>query len=95
MNHNNGNGKNLQPFASTGKVPIIGQPFVMKGWFPTVHIVCACEAKEPVLLVGDAVGVCPACHRGFVIQVKKLEMGIGIVQADAVHAPASDSEAIS
>ena len=49
-------------------VPLVGQPFMVKGWFPTVQIVCACDAHEPVLCVGVAPSACPACGRVFQVQ---------------------------
>lgn len=44
-------------------LPIVGQPFTLKSWFLTISIVCNCEAKEPVLLIGNAIGTCQACGR--------------------------------
>ena len=68
-------------------IPIVGQPFTLKGWFPTVVIVCNCgEAHEPILLVGEGPQACPACKRTFVIahvthqHGQPPQIGIGIVQ---------------
>lgn len=73
------------PFPSNS-VPIVGQPFTFKSWFPTVQIVCNCEAKEPVLLIGNGAHECPACHRHFIVakveydvQTGKLNIGVAIV----------------
>jgi hypothetical protein len=68
MSSNNGNGQQgggggAIPFKR--EVPIVGQPFAMKSWFLTIAIVCNCEAKEPVLLVGNGVGRCTSCRRTF------------------------------
>lgn len=71
----------------TNTIPIIGQPFALKGWVPTVMITCNCEAKEPVLIVGVMQPAqCPACKRGFVVgaiqyngQTGQNEVGIATV----------------
>lgn len=54
-------------------IPIIGQPFVIKSFVPMLQIVCNCEAKEPLLLIGNGAGQCPACHRGFQLQGMKAD----------------------
>ena len=55
------------PFGSfKSSVPIVGQAFIMLGGFATTQIQCGCEAKSPLLLVGGAPAVCPACRRMFV-----------------------------
>lgn len=60
------NGKGPIPFAVKEDIPIIGQPLTVITWFPTVSVVCNCEAKQPVLLVGlGNLSVCPKCGRGF------------------------------
>lgn len=49
-------------------VPIVGQPAVVKAWFPTVVAVCNCSsAPEPLLLVGVTPFECPKCKRKFLI----------------------------
>jgi hypothetical protein len=51
-----------------GNVPIVGQPYQLKHWFPTVQIVCNCEAKEPLMLVGTtSLTACPACKKAYQI----------------------------
>ncbi len=72
-------------FPTTG-IPIVGQPFALKSWFPTAVIICHCsEAREPILIVGGAPSVCPACGRGYVIATvtythgQAPQIGIGIV----------------
>lgn len=81
-------------------IPIIGQPFTLKNFFTTVQIVCNCEGKEPVLLVGNGFGRCPACARVFQLQGIRanpkggLEFAIGLVtqtpgpEPDAAPPPA-------
>lgn len=67
------------------EVPIIGQPFTLKNFFVTLQILCNCEDKEPVLLVGNGIGKCPACDRMFQLQGIKadqrgqLQFAIGLV----------------
>lgn len=58
-------------------VPIIGQPFEVKGGFPTVQIVCTCHAREPLLLIGANVVRCPACGRGFACAVFSFDASTG------------------
>lgn len=72
-------------------VPIVGQPFTMKGFFITVQVVCNCPDKEPVLLVGSGIGKCPACERMFQLQgvqpgPKGLQFQIGMVTETNPHA---------
>ncbi len=67
-------------------VPIIGQPFVFKGGHSTVLVQCQCEAKEPVILIGNMPNFCAACHRGFAVAMftsngsGQCQAQIGIVQ---------------
>lgn len=56
-------------------VPILGQPFTLKNFFVTVQIVCNCAGKEPILLVGPAIGTCSACLRRFQFQGLRTEQG--------------------
>jgi hypothetical protein len=58
------------PFSPpTSAIPILGQAFKLKGVLPQVLVQCACEAKEPVLLLGmGAQGTCPSCGRLFVLE---------------------------
>lgn len=58
------------PFSlvKNNNVPIVGQPFTVLSGAATALIVCSCEAKTPILLVGMAPGACPACRRVFVVQ---------------------------
>lgn len=65
MSHGNGNGPIVQ---FPKHLPIIGQLFTLKNFFVTVQIQCNCEAKEPVLLVGNGLSQCPACKRIFQMQ---------------------------
>ncbi len=58
-------------------VPIIGQPFTFKAWFPTVSITCGCEAKESVLIVGQAIAACAACGRGYKVQQIQFDAATG------------------
>ncbi len=52
------------------ELPIIGLPYAIKGWFLTLNLVCNCDAKEPIMVVGSlgAVAKCPACNRVFQVQ---------------------------
>ena len=57
----------VSPFPVKGEgVPIIGQPCNIVSWFPTTVLVCNCEAKQPVTVIGfNNISVCPHCGRGF------------------------------
>ena len=78
--------RSFKPFPST--IPIVGQPFKLKGWFPTVLITCLCQPHgEPVMLVGTAPGQCPQCQRAYVVgqvnydaTTNHLQIGIGLVR---------------
>jgi hypothetical protein len=63
-------------------VPIIGQPFKVKGGFATVMLQCTCEAAEPVLLLGGSPGKCTACGRMFVTHTFKFDMQTGQINVN-------------
>ncbi len=49
-------------------IPIVGQPFEVKGWLIQVLLVCKCETPQPILLIGlpgQAAAQCPSCKRIF------------------------------
>jgi hypothetical protein len=82
----NGNGGNPPiRFPNTNAVPIIGQPFTIKSWFPTVLLVCNCGQHEPIMVPKGGGGVCPSCQRIFSIQVIQgtVNFGIGIAAPDS------------
>lgn len=90
--HNgNGHGGPLQ-FKSPNEIPIVGQPFTIKGWFPTVLLVCNCEGKEPVMLPRGGGAQCPSCKKVFTIQSVQFSpdgnvgFGIGMMQPDGTDA---------
>jgi hypothetical protein len=71
MGGNNGNvrtfGDRLQQMAAKARqdVPIVGQPFVLEGWFLQLLLTCRCEHPKPVLILGQpgaAAGQCASCH---------------------------------
>lgn len=62
------NGSAVQPLAFKPAIPIIGQPFQIKGWFSTVLIVCNCPAKESIVIPQAAAARCPSCGRVFLNQ---------------------------
>lgn len=89
------NGNNPVVQFPNQKVPIIGQPFALKNFFVTLQIVCNCEGKEPVLLVGNGIGKCPACQRAFQLQSVRanpkggLEFAIGMIAQGTEPEPAA------
>ena len=76
--HNNGHRRGGPAIPFPAGVPIIGQPFTLKNFFVTVQIVCNCEAKEPVLLVGNSISQCPGCRRAFQMQEIQANPGGGL-----------------
>lgn len=87
----NGNGHNGHTPAlafkpSTG-IPIIGQPFTIKGWFPTVLLICNCGKGEAVMVPKGGAAACPACSRVFTIQAVQgnVQFGIGIMVPDGAE----------
>jgi hypothetical protein len=71
-------------------VPIVGQPFAIRGWFPTVLLQCNCSAAhEAIMIPRGAAGQCPACKKVYAIQQVvmtpdgQITFGIGIMVADA------------
>ncbi len=73
-------------FTPRSEVPIVGQPFVVKGGYATTLVQCTCGAREPVLLVGQAPNFCPACDLGFRVSLfsideqGQLKVGIRLVR---------------
>jgi hypothetical protein len=80
-------------------VPIVGAAYTLKGWFLTLNLVCNCEAKESLLLVGSlgAVAKCPACHAAYQLQgvasdtaANRMQFSIGVGHAAPTPVPAAD-----
>lgn len=54
------------PFPASAGVPIVGQPCKLGAWFPTINLICNCEAQSSLLIVGfKHLAICPHCGRGF------------------------------
>jgi len=74
----NGNGK-IHPFGGkpAAAVPIVGQPFTLKGWWMQLLVTCNCSARpEPLLIIGQAGAAspaCPSCGRQIVLQGLKAD----------------------
>lgn len=49
-------------------IPILGQAMTIKGAFATVVVVCGCDKKGFVMIVGTSPNVCPECGRLFKIK---------------------------
>lgn len=84
MSNDNGH-KSPLAFKAPAGVPIIGQPFTIKSWFPTVMLVCNCEGKEPVMIPRGGAAPCPACKKLYSIQQVQftpdggVQFGIGVM----------------
>lgn len=69
-------------------VPIVGQPYQLLSWFPTIVIRCNChETKPPILLIGEAIVECPQCHKKWQAQIVEWNksmntLAIGIATID-------------
>ena len=71
-------------------IPIVGQPFHLKGFFATVMLQCNCEAREPVMLIGTGPGSCKSCGRTFLIgsvsynvnDPQNAQIGVAVVRND-------------
>lgn len=48
-------------------IPIVGQPFTLRDWYPTLLLVCNCEAKAP-LIVSRTPGQCAGCKKLYSVQ---------------------------
>lgn len=77
---------NIAHFNRPEPIPIIGQAMTIKGAFATVVVVCGCDKKGFVLLVGTSPNVCPECGRLFKIKSVQInEAGqeaveVGVIQ---------------
>lgn len=85
----------MPPVNGSPAVPIIGQPFQMKGFVGVATIECQCEAKTIIMLSGGAVR-CNACGRGYALQLKNVEAHVNLLppqgEAPAVPVPAPTGE---
>ncbi len=88
------NGRPVIPFPPANAVPLVGQPFALKGFFPTAVIQCNCEPNgEIITLVANGATGCPRCKKVYTIglvnwrqdQPQAAQIGIGIV-----HQPAQE-----
>lgn len=65
-------------FPARPDVPILGQPCTLGAWFPTLNLICNCEAKQSLLIVGFGnVSVCQSCGRGFMLHGVKHDIRTG------------------
>lgn len=84
MGHSNNGNSGPLTFAKP-QIPIIGQPFAIRGWFPTVLLVCNCAGKEPVMVPRGAAAQCPSCKKLYTIQQiamtpdGNINFGIGVM----------------
>jgi hypothetical protein len=85
------------PFKSfpqgNGNIPLVGQAFAVKSGFSTVLIQCGCEAKTPLLVVGQAHSVCPACLRAFAVMEFAADNKTGQIHAKVGMARMDDEPA--
>ena len=59
-----------------GALPIIGQPFEIKGWQFTALLVCKCDGTQHPLLVTNGNFVrCRACGKAYTIQACQFTAG--------------------
>lgn len=73
-------------FDNKPTVPIIGQPFTFRHWWPTVLLNCNCDEKHALLIQDIGLPVtCPACKRSVMIQGMAIDphskqIGVQVVQ---------------
>lgn len=91
--HGNG-AKSPIPFpGAPNDIPIVGQPYKLKGVMPQALLQCSCDAKEPVLLIGmGAQGQCPSCRRAFVLSEVHGVAGGQVSASIAVGVPKPGAE---
>jgi hypothetical protein len=81
---------------SPENIPIVGQPFLIKGWYPTVLLVCNCEAREALMLPRGAAVQCPGCKRLYTIQQilapAGVQFGIGVMTAEDAAPGAAEEQ---
>lgn len=54
------------PFPGAEQFPLVGQPLTIHNAVLILNIVCNCEAKTPLLLVGlGGISYCKGCRKGF------------------------------
>lgn len=75
----------MPPFPPTLDVPLVGAPFTIVNFYPTVIVQCQCESKPILVLIGTAnVVTCPACKYRFVI-ADRMKVQIGAMLPDVVQ----------
>lgn len=87
MDHNGNGHKPALAFKPANNISIVGQPFTIKGWFPTVLLVCNCEGKEPVMVPRGGAAMCPACKKIYSIQAVRgdVNFGIGVMSPEQAN----------
>lgn len=89
MDDGNNGHKPTLAFKGPNAIPIVGQPFTIKAWFPTVMLVCNCEGKQPVMIPRGAAAQCPSCKKLYTIQQLaftpegNVNFGIGVMTPEA------------
>lgn len=91
MSENNGHKPPLA-FKAPAGVTIIGQPFTIKAWFPTVMLVCNCEGKEPVMVPRGGGAPCPSCRKIYSIQQVQFTEAGGVQFGIGIMAPDTEAE---
>lgn len=74
----NGNGnKGQKPIVLPGgqHVPIIGQPFDIKGFQVTVALVCKCDGAHTILVTSSGLSQCPACKKAYSVAGLQYQAG--------------------
>ena len=64
---------NLPTPLPLSKVPLIGQPFAIHGWFPVVTATHNCQQPTPLTLLLGVTQVCPGCQQFVTLQGYRLQ----------------------
>jgi hypothetical protein len=75
----------MEGVARPGFTPhIVGQLFTIKGWFPTVLLICNCGHPQPVMIPQGAASQCTHCKAVYSVQgcsVVNGQLQIGVARA--------------
>ena len=89
---------NQKPPTGDANIPIVGQAYQIRDWYPTVLLVCNCQPENKAMMIlARGPGQCPLCKQIYTLQ------GISILPNGAVQfamaigtpAPAPSGETVN
>ena len=66
---------------SGSNIPIIGQSFVIKGGFVMIVGQCKCNGEENLVTIANGPGVCPSCHKMWMVMQADFNAQTGQIRA--------------